>query len=58
MKTPEKPLVGTLDYYRKMAETNLDIAVLVGLIDRQQAQLTKALEAFVSVLEKKTNNPE
>ena len=46
MKTPETPLVGTLDYYRKLAETNPDIAALVGLIDRQGLQLVKALEAL------------
>lgn len=46
MKTPEKPLVGSLDYYRKMAETNPDIANLVGLIDRQGRALVNALEAL------------
>ena len=46
MKTPEPPLVGSMDYYREMAKTNPDIAVLVGMIDRQGMQLVKALDAL------------
>jgi len=48
MKTPEPPLVGSMDHYREMARTNPDIAALVGVIDRQGQQLVKALEALVA----------
>jgi hypothetical protein len=44
MNSTETPLVGSMDHYRKMAETNPDIAALVGVIDRQGSQLVKALE--------------
>lgn len=48
MKTPEPPLVGSMDYYRALAKTNPDIAALVGMIDKQGIQLAKALEALAS----------
>lgn len=38
---------GTLDYYRKLAETNPDIAVLVDLIDRLTDELAIALSAAI-----------
>jgi len=38
---------GTLDYYRHLAETNPDIAVLIDMIDRLQAQLVIALTAAI-----------
>jgi hypothetical protein len=37
---------GTLNYYRHLAETDPNIADLVGLIEKLQDQLTKALEAI------------
>ena len=38
---------GTLDYYRHLAETNPDIAVLIDLIDRLQGELAVALTAAI-----------
>jgi hypothetical protein len=38
---------GTFDYYRHLAETNPDIAVLVDMIDRLQAELVIALTAAI-----------
>jgi hypothetical protein len=37
----------TLDYYRHLAETNSDIAVLIDLIDRLQGELAIALTAVI-----------
>jgi hypothetical protein len=37
----------TLDYYRHLAETNPDVAVLVDIIDRLQAELATALVAAI-----------
>ena len=41
------PLEGTLDYYRQLAETNPDVAVLVAMIDRLTDELTSALTAAI-----------
>jgi hypothetical protein len=38
---------GTLDYYRHLAETNPDIAVLVDMIDRLQGELIIALTTAI-----------
>jgi hypothetical protein len=38
---------GTLDYYRHLAETNPDIAVLVDMIGRLQAELVIAVTAAI-----------
>lgn len=38
---------GTLDYYRHLAETNPDIAVLVEIIDRLQSELASDLVAAI-----------
>jgi hypothetical protein len=38
---------GTLDYYRHLAETNPDIAVLIELIDRLQGELIIAITAAI-----------
>lgn len=37
----------TLDYYRNLAESDPDIAVLVALIDRLQDELTSAITAAI-----------
>lgn len=37
----------SLDYYRQLAETNPDIAVLVAMIDRLTDELTSALAAAI-----------
>ena len=42
-------LPGTLDWYREKGKTDEDIAALVGLIDRMQVQLVKALERVVEL---------
>jgi hypothetical protein len=36
-----------LDYYRKLAEDDPDIAALVALIDRLQDELTSAISAAI-----------
>jgi len=36
-----------LDYYRDLAESNYDIAVLVAMIDRLQDELTSAISAAI-----------
>jgi hypothetical protein len=36
-----------LEHYRRLAETNPDIAVLVDMIDRLQAELVIALTAAI-----------
>lgn len=36
-----------LDYYRKLAETDPDIAVLMAVIDRLQDELTSAISAAI-----------
>ena len=53
-KFPKSPmnselLPGTLDWYREKGKTDEDIAALVGLIDRMQVQLVKALERVVEL---------
>lgn len=53
MKKPETPIAGTLDYYRKMAESNPDIAALVEMLDRQRNQLVNALEALCELQAKR-----
>ena len=40
---------GTLDDYRRIGETNPDIAALVAMIDKLNAQLRKALEAVAEL---------
>ena len=37
----------SIDYYRQLAETNPDIAVLVAMIDRLTDELTSALIAAI-----------
>lgn len=44
MTTIEPPTPGSLDHYRAMAESDPNIAALVGMIDRIKAQLRTALE--------------
>lgn len=39
----------SLDYYRKLAETNPDIAVLVEMIDRLNEELVAAIIASIKV---------
>lgn len=41
------PMDQSLDYYRQLAETNPDIAVLVAMIDRLTDELTSALTAAI-----------
>lgn len=37
----------SLDYYRQLAETNPDIAVLVAMIDRLTDELTSTIAAAI-----------
>lgn len=39
--------IGSLDYYRRMGETNPDIAVLVAHIDRLTEELFSAIAAAI-----------
>lgn len=39
--------IGSLDYYRRMGETNPDIAVLVAQIDRLTEELFSAIAASI-----------
>ena len=41
------PTEGTIDYYRQLAETNPDVAVLIELIDNLSDQLTIAVAAAI-----------
>jgi hypothetical protein len=41
------PMDQSLDYYRKLAETDPDVAVLVAMIDRLTDELTSALTAAI-----------
>jgi len=43
----KQPDIGSLDYYRRMGETNPDIAVLVSHIDRLTEELISAIAAAI-----------
>jgi hypothetical protein len=49
MSENEKPLDGTLDWYREKAKSDPHIAILVKMIDRQNALLVSSLDVIVAL---------